>query len=90
MDVSTIRPFVLPNLSAKRWGTSPVEQNQHAEKEFQIDEQSTATDQLSKEETEFFTNLFPGSADAIRSYASYGKEGMKTPAHIGTLVDKKG
>jgi hypothetical protein len=45
---------------------------------------------ISDAEKQYFTNLFPTAAEAIRSYSPYQKSGMKQAASIGTLVDVKG
>jgi hypothetical protein len=90
MDVSSIQSFTPLVTQTKYWNLSPTERGGHDEEDTRIEESNAATQSLSEEESEFFVNLFPGSADAIRSYASYDKGGTKTPTHIGTLVDKKG
>ncbi|MCX6135336.1 MAG: hypothetical protein NTU47_16140 [Ignavibacteriales bacterium] len=45
---------------------------------------------ISDTEKQYFEDLFPTSADEIRSYSPYGRNGMKLSADVGSLVDMKG
>lgn len=45
---------------------------------------------ISDDEKQFFANLFPGSANEIKSYSPYGRNGIAQSAVVGSLVDLKG
>lgn len=45
---------------------------------------------LTNTEKEYFEQLFPNSAEEIRSYNPYQKDGATTTAKLGSLVDRKG
>ncbi len=45
---------------------------------------------LTQEEKEFFEQLYPASAEAVRSYSPYSREGVRGAVRVGTLVDRKG
>ncbi|HTY39063.1 MAG TPA: hypothetical protein VMH23_18235 [Bacteroidota bacterium] len=52
--------------------------------------EGTSETVISDEEKKYFENLFPGSANEIRAYSPYGRNGLKQPATLGSLIDLKG
>ncbi len=49
-----------------------------------------ATDVLSTEEKAFFANLFPSSADELRSHETYRRDGSTQSFRTGAMIDRKG
>jgi hypothetical protein len=45
---------------------------------------------VSKEEKQFFTKLYPNDTDQIENYHFYNKAGDKNGVSIGSLFDKRG
>ncbi len=45
---------------------------------------------LTQPEKEFFEHLYPASAEAVRSYTPYHRDGQREAVRLGTLVDRKG
>lgn len=45
---------------------------------------------ITKEEKEFFEQLFPAAAPEIRVYQVYSRTGGTTAALAGTVIDRKG
>ncbi len=49
-----------------------------------------AGDVLSGEEKAFFADLFPSSADDLRSHETYRRDGSTQTVRTGTVIDRKG
>jgi hypothetical protein len=45
---------------------------------------------LTNSEREYFEQLFPASAEEVRRYNPYQKDGGKVEIRLGTLLDRKG
>lgn len=45
---------------------------------------------VSKEEKQFFTKLYPDEKDQINNYHFYSKDGNKNGVSLGSLFDKRG
>lgn len=45
---------------------------------------------VTKEEKQFFTKLYPNDTDQIENYHFYNKAGNKNGVSIGSLFDKRG
>jgi hypothetical protein len=53
-------------------------------------EQHGAEPVLSQNEQNFFEQLYPNSAQEIRSYQTYRRDGERVTAAMGSVVDRKG
>ena len=45
---------------------------------------------VTKEEKQFFTKLYPNDTDQIENYHFYNKAGDKNGVSVGSLLDKRG
>jgi hypothetical protein len=45
---------------------------------------------LTPSEKEFFVQLYPSSAEAVRSYTPYQRDGQRDAITLGSLLDRKG
>jgi hypothetical protein len=97
MNVSRIHnplPAGVPQVQPKSAG-SPVEKPfaEHLAKNAAPTASSSPDEQqglLTQEEKEFFEQLYPASAEAVRSYSPYSREGVREAVRLGSLVDRKG
>lgn len=64
----------------------PIE-SERTEQSGSKDEQDAV---LSKNEQNFFEQLYPDSAQEIRSYQTYRRDGERIMATMGSIVDRKG
>ena len=55
-----------------------------------VSQELSADPVISDDEKQYFENLFPASVGEIRSFSPYGRNGMKQPATLGSLIDMKG
>ena len=45
---------------------------------------------ITKDEKQFFSQMFPQATSAIQSYSSYSPAGTKKPVMLGSLIDVRG
>lgn len=45
---------------------------------------------LTSSEKEFFVQLYPASAEAVRSYTPYQRDGHRDGMKVGSILDRKG
>lgn len=45
---------------------------------------------LSQSEKEFFEQLYPASAEAVRAYTPFHRNGQREAVRVGSIVDRKG
>lgn len=41
-------------------------------------------------EKAYFEQMYPASAEAVRAYTPYRRDGLQSVANVGSLVDRKG
>lgn len=95
MNVNEIRNFItqvpIIKKSEKPLGESPFgEQLKNASETQSAQSGKERTAVLSNSEKQYFEQLFPNSAEEIRSYNPYQRGGAKTDVKLGSLVDRKG
>ena len=71
-------------------GAAAVKNAEDAEKLKVVGQEQAADPVISDDEKQYFENLFPNSAGDIRSFSPYGRNGIKQPATLGSLIDMKG
>jgi hypothetical protein len=80
-QVSTLKP------AQKKPATSFESELQ---KNAPTDDRSQRADKLTNSERSYFQDLFPQSAEEIRRYNPYQRDGVKNEVRLGTLLDRRG
>ncbi|MBI5474621.1 MAG: hypothetical protein HY961_19970 [Ignavibacteriae bacterium] len=93
MNVNEIRPHIpsptLPKPAQKNAkGTFDESLNSAAATASPQAQETPAA--LTSSEREYFEHLFPEASQSVRSYNPCRRDGVKEPATLGTIVDRKG
>lgn len=94
MEIQRIQNNSVPQLSAK--GAVPQTKKSFDEQlapKTGVETRSNAANPeevLTPSEKAYFERLYPASAELVRAYTPYRKDGGQQVAVVGTLVDRKG
>jgi hypothetical protein len=93
MNVNEIRSNVPPQVLLKQSpknAKGAFDQNLSAAVASEPTQAEEVPAALTSSEREYFEHLFPESTETVRSYNPYQRDGVKTPATLGTVFDRRG